>query len=451
MKITRIRAENHKRLVAVDINPDGQHVTLVKGRNAQGKTSVIEAVFGCLLGDKVYAEEPLRDGAEKGWVELTVSDANADRYTIKMRRWKGRSGEVEHELIVTEKTESGEANIKAPVSFLKTLLTQNTIDPTRVIKTRSTEERAKLLADAAGIEEERLNRLNGVIAGAKKTYETTHRDAERAAHVASAYREERAEQPAVSADSIRQQTNDVAAQITRRLNAQRAADQATNSEASAKQQIEEETRKYQERIEALKKRLDEAHATASQYRSVLDTMPSYEALTAQQSALNKTLAETETANARVGTIKKAIREADETNAAFLAAQSKLETARAEYRRTVNDALARRGITAMSTDDDGALLINGRPAADASGAERFIAAIQLSAANNPKVRYICYDDADTLDPDSLKKVHDFCEKNDYGILMTGVWCQDPQAYTVNIDDGKTEALPVVEKKQGAFEL
>ena len=66
MKIIRFEAENVKRLKAVEITPDGT-VQVVTGRNGQGKSSVLDAIFLALGGGdaKKTVAMPIRVGAEQ--------------------------------------------------------------------------------------------------------------------------------------------------------------------------------------------------------------------------------------------------------------------------------------------------------------------------------------------------------------------------------------------------
>lgn len=62
-KIVRLTAENVKRLVAVEIrpNPDG-NLVIVGGRNAAGKSSVLDAIMFALAGKKALPAKPIREG-----------------------------------------------------------------------------------------------------------------------------------------------------------------------------------------------------------------------------------------------------------------------------------------------------------------------------------------------------------------------------------------------------
>lgn len=49
MKIVHLVAENVKKLRAVEISPKGELVT-ISGKNGQGKTSVLDAIWWALAG-----------------------------------------------------------------------------------------------------------------------------------------------------------------------------------------------------------------------------------------------------------------------------------------------------------------------------------------------------------------------------------------------------------------
>ncbi len=72
-KIISLEAANVKRLKAVRIEPDG-NLVVIGGDNAQGKTSVLDAITYALGGKGGIPEEVLRKGQEKGYVEIDLGD-----------------------------------------------------------------------------------------------------------------------------------------------------------------------------------------------------------------------------------------------------------------------------------------------------------------------------------------------------------------------------------------
>ena len=81
MKITEFRAENVLKLKVVRIRPDGSAV-VIGGKNGQGKTSVLTAVASVLEGKKSIPDKAIREGAEKGVVELDFDDGMTARRTF---------------------------------------------------------------------------------------------------------------------------------------------------------------------------------------------------------------------------------------------------------------------------------------------------------------------------------------------------------------------------------
>ena len=74
MKIISLEAENYKRLKAIEITPDGNTV-VIAGRNAQGKTSVLDAIWAALGGrEGNKASKPIREGAETAKVRVDLGD-----------------------------------------------------------------------------------------------------------------------------------------------------------------------------------------------------------------------------------------------------------------------------------------------------------------------------------------------------------------------------------------
>lgn len=63
VKISSLELENVKRVRAVRIEPTSDGLTVIGGRNNQGKTSVLDAIAWALGGNKRKPVNPNRDGA----------------------------------------------------------------------------------------------------------------------------------------------------------------------------------------------------------------------------------------------------------------------------------------------------------------------------------------------------------------------------------------------------
>lgn len=63
MKINSLELENVKRIKAVKIEPTENGLTVIGGRNGQGKTSVLDSIAWALGGDRYRPSEPQRHGS----------------------------------------------------------------------------------------------------------------------------------------------------------------------------------------------------------------------------------------------------------------------------------------------------------------------------------------------------------------------------------------------------
>ena len=73
MKIVSLTAENVKKLVAVQIRPDGNLVQIC-GKNGQGKTSVLDSIWWALTGTSHIQAAPIRAGANQARIRLDLGD-----------------------------------------------------------------------------------------------------------------------------------------------------------------------------------------------------------------------------------------------------------------------------------------------------------------------------------------------------------------------------------------
>ena len=63
MKLAKLELENVKRVKAVEITPVQNGLTVIGGRNGQGKTSVLDAIAWALGGEKYRPTSPQHDGS----------------------------------------------------------------------------------------------------------------------------------------------------------------------------------------------------------------------------------------------------------------------------------------------------------------------------------------------------------------------------------------------------
>jgi energy-coupling factor transporter ATP-binding protein EcfA2 len=88
MRIISFTAENFKKIRVVEIVPKGRR-TVITGRNGQGKTSVLDALWALFAGKRAIPEKPVRRGAEKSKLRAIVSDEQGRPFLIAQRTIAG--------------------------------------------------------------------------------------------------------------------------------------------------------------------------------------------------------------------------------------------------------------------------------------------------------------------------------------------------------------------------
>ena len=120
MKIVELKAENIKKLVAVEIRPDG-NVVQITGRNGQGKTSVLDSIWWALGGGAAVQAEPIREGERFAKITLDLGDIMVTR-TFK----KDKEGGTSSSLFVEGRDGT---KFSSPQAVLDGVLGKLTFDP----------------------------------------------------------------------------------------------------------------------------------------------------------------------------------------------------------------------------------------------------------------------------------------------------------------------------------
>lgn len=145
-----IEIQNVKRLrfVQLDKNDLDSPVVVLEGKNAQGKTSIIDALAMAVCGQGAMPDNPIREGEETASVVLkTTDDYKIERRISKVKTGKNK-GALKTELRVWDKS----GNIVAqPQTFLNGLLGKSIMRPLEIVH-ESPKERAQKVKEALSID-----------------------------------------------------------------------------------------------------------------------------------------------------------------------------------------------------------------------------------------------------------------------------------------------------------
>lgn len=144
-KIISLSVNNVMRIRAVHIEPSG-NIVVIGGRNAQGKTAVLDSIMMAIGGMRLCPPEPIRAGEEEAEIDLQLDDL-----TIARKFWrKGES--VESSLSVRN---ADDESLRAPQGILDQLFGSLAFDPLEFAR-MSPGERARTLRELVGLDVEQL-------------------------------------------------------------------------------------------------------------------------------------------------------------------------------------------------------------------------------------------------------------------------------------------------------
>lgn len=130
IRLVRVRTENFKRLSAVDVEMQGSLIT-IGGSNAQGKTSLLQAIIAALFGKKYVPNDPVRHGADEAHTFIELSNGWTVEQFIQADR--------------TTKVEIRNGKMKGSQGTLDELFSPFTVDPLKFASMTAREQRDVLL------------------------------------------------------------------------------------------------------------------------------------------------------------------------------------------------------------------------------------------------------------------------------------------------------------------
>jgi ATPase subunit of ABC transporter with duplicated ATPase domains len=397
VKIVRLTAENVKRLVAVNIEPqpDGSLV-IVSGRNGQGKTSVLDSIW-LTLENKAAAKanvRPVRDGETTAYAELDLGDL------VVRREWRGETSKLE------VRSKAG-ARYPSPQKMLDELVGKLSFDPIAFLRADQKAQRAQLLQVVdVGFDPDEFERK-------RKAVYDERTEIGREVKRLSGARDKLPHPPAGVAGITPGERIDVTALANELV-------QMEQRRARASQ--------LNDQVNELQAALVMAENALAEFGQV----PGWQEVQALQQRLQE--AEHHNRNAEQLSQRASIqRELDEATGKQAELTKKLE--QAEVYKAQQIASAQMPVDGLSFNEDG-LTYRGVPLGQASGAEQLRVAVGIAMAANPSIRVIRVADGSLLDRESLAALDELARERDFQIWIERVEDDSPMA--VVIEDGQVKS-------------
>lgn len=427
--ITSLELENIKRIKAVQIVPTQTGLTIIGGKNNQGKTSVLDAIMWLLGGDRYRPSQARRDGsAVPPYGKLNLSNG------LVVER-KGKNSDLK----VTDPTGN-----RAGQQLLNEFISQFALDLPKFLN-ESNKEKAQTLLQIIGVgdqlfeleqqEKELYNqrRTIGQIADQKKKF----------AAELPVFPE--APKELISASDLIQQQQEI---LARNGENQKKRDRALelhverNRLAEKVNVLEEELKQYQSQLVQIDHDMNLAYKTAEELQDE------------STAELEASLANIEEINRKVRTnLDKAKAEED---AADYAAQYDQYTERLEAVRKQKTALldgADLPLAGLSVEE-GELTYHGYQWDNLSASDQMRVGVAIVRKLNPKCGFVLLDKLEQMDTDTLNAFGHWLEEEGLQAIATRV--STGGECSLLIEDGyshpnqtKEPEAPKTEWKEGVF--
>jgi energy-coupling factor transporter ATP-binding protein EcfA2 len=405
VRVINLVAENVKKLVAIDITPEG-HVVEITGQNGAGKTSVLDAIWWALAGERPIQSHPIRDGEERAKIKLDLGEL------IVTRRFRSKKGGG----FTTDVTvEHGDGStLKSPQKILDALVGTLTFDPLD-FKRMSAKEQYEELKRLTGLDFAALELANKADFDARTG---TNRLVREYKALLASMPEIEAPAADVDEDAIVAQLRDAGAHnadIERRAANRKTAEDRIEA-------IQNEIRKLTDEMHGLQTRLMQAPALPA----LID--PQALVLKLEEAkAGNRARVKVKERAEMVAKIAQVEQQSDNLTLA-------IDEREKEKRRLISEV--EMPVEGLGFGD-GFVTLAEQPFDQASDAEQLRASVAIAAAMNPKLRVIRVRDGSLLDDTSMAMLADFAAEKDFQVWVEVVDSDRPGA--IVIEEGRVAGV------------
>ena len=404
VKIAALELENVKRVRAVALEPAQDGLTVIGGRNGQGKTSVLDAIAWALGGGRRKPERATREGSATP-AKLRVELSNG----LIVERG-GKNGDLR----VTDPS-----GARAGQALLDSLVEELALDLPKFMA-MSDREKADVLLGIAGVGDE-LAALDREIKALydRRTYVGQDERSKRKVAEGMPSYAGVPDEPLSASDLIARQQGILAQNARNRALRERERETAEERRSL----MEQLDRQRQDLVDRLAK-ADAAYAGAARAASGLEDLPTDE-------------------------IERELRDIEETNEKVRSNQRRDEmAAQADALKESYDGLTRQidGLrdrrTALLdgagmplpglTVEDGRLIYGGSSWGDMSASEQLRVATAVVRAVKPECGFVLVDKLEQMDPQTLAEFGAWAESEGLQVIGTRVAVDD--SCTVIIEDG-----------------
>ncbi|RKW91338.1 hypothetical protein D9B36_05750 [Corynebacterium diphtheriae] len=408
--IVGLKIDNFKRIRTVDITPNPNNpIVAISGRNAQGKSSVIDAIWACLDSKSAKratgTTKPIREGAKDATIEIDLGDL------IVTRRFTAKTST----LTVTNKDG---AQYKSPQAVLDDLLGRFAFDPlefTRLTPKAQVEALLNVVdldidIDALDMERKRIYDERTAVGQRKKSYGAL-----------------------VEPDSTLPQDEISLSDLLNNIQALQNEELRYNEAKRAQEARIRDLEATKQKINELQLHAEQLDAEIVSNTAIIEAMPKGDGV--------------EEIRGNISTLEDRNRLIRENNA-VIKKNMMIEQLDEEY-RSLTDRIARLDkkkqealdscvmpLEGLSFNEEG-LTYNGIPFTQSSQAEKLRVSCALATAGNPNIRVMRVSDGSLMDSESQKILSDIAAETGFQVWVELV--DETGEHGIVIEDGQVREL------------
>lgn len=422
--IISLTVENIKKIKAVTIRPHGGFVEIT-GRNGQGKSTVLDAIWWALKGKDNIQAAPIRNGEKSGKITLELQD-----YLVERTFRRNELGDdYTTKITVTTKDK---ARMSSPQAVLDGFTGMLGFDP---------------LAFMRQTPKEQYDTLRGLCRLEVDVEELDRQYKELFAQRTEINRDVKVCQARLSnmqiPDNAPTERVDVAVLVDK-VNEINAANSAVQQKQRMRQTLLADNVRRGDETARLKARLAEIERETEQANGQIKAITEYlQGHKIQDASVySEKIKQAEQINSIIdlrdnrALEEKALRTSQKTADDLTAQMQGLQ----ERKRAAIES-AKLPVTGLEFGE-GELLLNGVPLAQLSAAEQLKLSMDIAMAENPKLRVILLKDASLLDAQSMDYIRRRAEAEGYQIWAERVASDGAVGFV--IEDGELKQNPEAEK-------
>lgn len=416
VKINTLELENVKRIKAVELSPSPSGLTVIGGKNNQGKTSILDAIAWALGGDRFRPTSPIREGSViPPHLKVTLSNG------IVVER-KGKNSDLK----VTDP--SGQ---KSGQALLNSFVAQFALDLPSFLDA-NTKEKARTLLEIIGVGE----RLYELDSEEDRLYNERHyigQIAEQKKHFADEMQEYDGvpDEPVSALELILQQQEIL------------ARNGENQRKRAAKDRFERELEKAETAFKSAQARFEQARQNYE-----IASKDAEDLIDESTAELEDNIREIDALNVKIRANldkEKAMEDAANYSERYKELTAKIEKIRADRTALLNGAeMPLEGLSV----DHGELVYNGAKWDCMSASEQMRVATAIVRKLNPECGFVLLDKLEQMDLDTLREFGEWLESEGLQAIATRV--STGGECSVIIEDGTAvETIDSIAQNGGKF--